>query len=139
MDVQPAGNVQRLQVFAQQHAVHLAEVLQEIAVAVEGAFGVALQRVVEEQIADDGDAERVGFGQLAVCRRHQAVICLFDLLWRTGRRIAALAFSGRGHALGMLAELMAGIADLDEPSVLCGPIPRMMRTHEQDSLGCCHG
>jgi hypothetical protein len=56
-----------------------------------------------------------------------------DLLGRLRRRVSALALLRRGDILGVLAEAVAGIADLDEPGVLGGPVPRMMRTQEQFS------
>ena len=79
------------------------------------------------------DPERFGVGQLTVGGRHQAVVCLLDLLRGTGRRIAAFTLAGWRHALGVLAELMALVADLDEPGVLGGPVPGMIWTHEQFS------
>jgi hypothetical protein len=90
-----------------------------------------LLAVVEEEIANSAYLECVGLGQVAAGGCHQAMVCLLDLMWRVWRRIAAFAFAGWRSSVGMLAEVMLLISDLDKPRVLSGPIPRMIRTHEQ--------
>jgi hypothetical protein len=131
--VEPAGHVQRLQVPGQERAVQLAEVLEVLLVAAVGALGVVLLGVVEEQVADRGDADGVGRGQLPLGGGHQAVVRLHDRVGRHRRWVTPLALAGRWDIVGVLAEAVAGAADLDEPGVLGGPVPRMMRTHEQFS------
>ena len=86
MGVEPSGDVQRLQILAEHRAVHPAEILQEVLVALVGVLDVMLLRVVEEKVADGADFKCIRFRQLAAYRGHEAVIRLLDFLRRTGRR-----------------------------------------------------
>src|SRR5262249_21764408 len=84
-----------------------------------------------EQVADLADAEGLRLWQFAAGGGHQAVVRLHDGIGRQRGWVALLPLAGRWLALGVLAELVAPVANLDEPGVLGGTVPRMIRTHEQ--------
>jgi len=107
MAIEPAADVQRLQVLHQQRAVQVAEVLEVLLVPGEGVGDVVLLGMVEEQVADGGDAERVGLGQLARSAGHQLVEGLLGGL-------LAVAALGQPDLLAV---------ELDVPGVLGRAIP----------------
>jgi hypothetical protein len=65
VSIQPFTDVQGLQILDQQRAVQITEILQIALVPVECIEDVVFLGEVEEQVADGGDAERVGLGQFA--------------------------------------------------------------------------
>ncbi len=73
VSIEPATDVQRLQILHQQRAVQVAEILKVLLVPGEGVGDVVLFGMIEEQIADGGDAKRVGLGELARAIGHQLV------------------------------------------------------------------
>src|SRR5262249_20799797 len=124
--VEPAGDVERLEVLREERAEELAEGLEEIAVAAKRVRLVVLLGPVEEEVTDDAHLEVVGPRHVRRIGGHEPVEGEQDRLRRVP---AALALFGPGQVFGVLAEGDLRAPDLDVPGIRLGAVPRTVNRH----------